>query len=252
MAVFALIVTPDPEDAEAAHVFVDGAIDGRPYRFLLDTGAARTCVQSDAYMSTLSSAGASRTSGVFTHAREELVTLPSIELGPIAKQNVLVARVAPAGSVLGSLIGMDLLQEVCCHFHFDEHWVAVDPPEEPDILATSQSLFLDRVGHPYVDVQFDDVIASAVWDTGAGITIADLSFITAHPALFRPAGQSRGTDATGYSMETPTFTMAATTIGGKAFPPHAVAGVDLSRVNATIDAPTLPQTARTGAQGDQQ
>ncbi len=53
MAGFALIIEPDPEDVEAAQVFVDGTIDGRPYRFLLDTGAARTCVQFDAYTSTL-------------------------------------------------------------------------------------------------------------------------------------------------------------------------------------------------------
>lgn len=237
MAGFALIITPDPEDAEAAHIFVDGAIDGRPYRFLLDTGAARTCVQSDAYTSTFGSTGASTTSGVFAQASEDLITLPTIELGPITKKNVPVARVAPAGPALGNLIGMDLLQEVCCHVLFDEHRVVVNPPEEADILTTSQALYLDRVGHPYVDVRFDDVIASAVWDTGAGITIADLSFISEHPAWFQPAGQSRGTDAAGFSMETPTFTMAAATIGGKVFPPHTVAGVDLSRVNARIDVP---------------
>ena len=237
MAGFALIIEPDAEDIDAAQVFVDGTIDGRPYRFLLDTGAARTCVQIDAYTSTFGSAGASRSSGLFSHTSEELITLPSIELGPIAKQNAPVARVAPVDSAVGNLFGMDLLKDVCCHFLFDEHWVVVDPVEEAGVATTTQALLLDRVGHPYVDVQFDDVVAHAVSDSGAGITVAGLNFITQHSGWFRRVGQSRGTDATGFTVETPTYTMAATTIGSKEFPPHTVAGVDLSPVNATVDVP---------------
>lgn len=236
MAGFALIIMPDAEDAEAAQVFVDGTIDDRPYRFLLDTGAARTTVQVDAYTSTFGSVGTSSSSGLFAPVHAALITVPRIELGPIVKQHVSVARASPIGSDLGNLIGMDLLQDVCCHFLFDEHRVVVDPVEEPEVAAT-QALFLDRVGHPYVDVQFDDGMAQAVWDSGAGITVADLNFITQHPGSFRHAGQSRGTDATGATRETPMFTMAATTIGSKVFPPHTVAGVDLAPVNATIDAP---------------
>jgi len=74
-------------------------------------------------------------------------------------------------------------------------------------------------------------------DTGAGITIADMGFIKKHPAFFQEAGQSSGTDSTGAKMETPMFIMAATTIGSRAFPPHKVAGVDLSQVNSTLAVP---------------
>lgn len=237
MAGFPLIIEPDPEDVDAAQVLVDAILDGRPYRFLLDTGAARTAVQLDEYTSTFGSVGTHTSSGVFAQVSEELILVPSIELGPIAKQNMPVVRIASSGAVLGNLIGMDLLKDVCCHVLFEEQRVEVDPPEEPGISDTVQALFLDSVGHPYVDVQFDSVIAHAVWDTGAGITIADLTFITKHPDLFQLRGQSTGTDATGFSRETPTFMMGASVIGTKPFPPHTVAGVDLSRVNATIDAP---------------
>lgn len=41
---FNLIIEPDQEDAEAAVVLVDGLIDGRNRRFLLDTGAGMTIV----------------------------------------------------------------------------------------------------------------------------------------------------------------------------------------------------------------
>lgn len=38
-----LIVTPDADDPEFATVTVAGTVAGRPCRFVLDTGAARTC-----------------------------------------------------------------------------------------------------------------------------------------------------------------------------------------------------------------
>ena len=50
-----LIVEPDPDDPDCAAVMVDGTIAGRPYRFILDTGAARTQVEADEYTAALSS-----------------------------------------------------------------------------------------------------------------------------------------------------------------------------------------------------
>ena len=75
-------------------------------------------------------------------------------------------------------------------------------------------------------VYVGEVQANTVWDTGAGITIADQTFIERHPALFQPIGQSTGKDSTGASVETPMFIMAAVTIAAHQFPPHKVAGVD--------------------------
>ncbi|HEX5440935.1 MAG TPA: hypothetical protein VFW76_08630, partial [Ktedonobacterales bacterium] len=63
------------------------------------------------------------------------------------------------------------------------------------------------------------------------------NFITRHPTLFQPAGQSTGTDSAGVSVETPMFMMAATQIGGYNFPALKVAGVDLGGVNATLEIP---------------
>lgn len=79
--------------------------------------------------------------------------------------------------------------------------------------------------------------AHAVWDSGASLTVADVAFIRQHPALFSEAGHSTGTDASGSQVETTMFIMAETIIGGARFPPHRVAAVDLSHVNAVIDIP---------------
>jgi gag-polyprotein putative aspartyl protease len=232
-----LIIKPDEEEAEAAEVFVDGTIGGNTYRFLLDTGAARSRVITDDYTSTFDSIEKSASSGVFARSSDDLITVPSIEVGPISKRNFRLVRTAEKGTARSNLIGMDLLKDFCCHFFFDENRVSVDANDESGGGYTFQELFLDKKFHPYVDVQFGTLKAKAVWDTGAGITIVDMNFIKTHPAFFQEAGQSTGTDSTGSKMETPMFIMAATIIGNIVFPPQKVAGVDLSHVNSTIEVP---------------
>jgi hypothetical protein len=166
-----------------------------------------------------------------------LITVPSIEVGPISKQNFTLVRGADRGPGKGNLIGMDLLKDFRCHFLFDENRVLVDADDDFGAGYAVQDLFLDNRFHPYVDVQFGPLKARGVWDTGASITVTDMNFINKHPAFFQEAGRSTGTDSTGTSMETPMFIMAATLLGEAAFPPHKVAGVDLSHVNSTLDVP---------------
>ncbi|MEO8286310.1 MAG: retropepsin-like aspartic protease, partial [Chloroflexota bacterium] len=224
---------------EAAEVLVDGTIGGKEYRFLLDTGAARTSVILDDYTSTFGSIETSNSAAVFATSSNDLITVPNLKLGPISKQDFTLARMSGGGEDIHvrNLIGMDLLKEVCCHFLFDQSLVLVNPSYEPEAGYSFQELFLDKAFHPYVDIQYGRVKAKAVWDSGAGITVVDMGFIRAHPAFFEEVGQSTGTDATGSRMETPMFIMEATVIGNNRFQPHKVAGVDLSQVNATIEVP---------------
>ena len=76
-----LIIQPDAEDADAAEVFVDGAIGGRPYRFLLDTGAARSYVRYDEYTATFASVATDTSSGVFAGGSRDLVSAPRPHAG---------------------------------------------------------------------------------------------------------------------------------------------------------------------------
>lgn len=237
MRQFNLTIIQDEEDVEAAEVFVDGMIGGNNYRFLLDTGAARTTVRFDDYTSTFDCIEKSNSSGVFAKSSDDLIMVPSIELGPISKQNFTLARMAGTGSGRNNLIGMDLLKDFRCHFCFDENRVVVDEYDAAEAGYAFQELLLDKKFHPYVDIWFGTVKGQAAWDTGAGITVVDSNFIAKYPALFQAAGQSHGTDSTGFKMETPMFIMAATRIGEHEFPPHKVAGVDLSFVNSAIEMP---------------
>ena len=229
-----LIIQRDEEDIEAAEVYVDGQISGHPYRFLLDTGAGTTTVLYDAFTASFESAGQTHSSGVFSPKQDDLINVPTLTIGAIHRQGVVVARMAQAAQNVRNLIGMDILKEYALHFRFDERRVLVDP----EIDAQSwQTLFMDKKHHPYMTVQFGGVSAQVVWDTGASITIVDQAFIREHRAFFTPMGASVGTDGTGAQQETPMYEMAAYTIGGWTFAPHKVAGVDLSFVNSTIEHP---------------
>jgi len=229
-----LIVEPDPDDPECAEVMVDGSIAGRPYRFLLDTGAARTHVVADDFTTNLAKYGKHNSSGVFAVASNPLVTLPELVVGPMAGSSVDAVLVDATQPGAQNLLGMDVLKGHRCHFLFDSETLAIEAAREVDGM---RPLHMDDVSHPYVEVSWPDVTAHSVWDSGAGITIVDQAFWLKHPDLFEEAGTSVGTDATGMQVETAMFVMAETEIGGEWFARHRVAVVDLSRANATLDQP---------------
>lgn len=234
---FNLIIKPDEDDIDAAEVYVDGIIDGRKYRFILDTGAAKTFVQFDEYTSKFNSIQKNNSSGVFADIKDDLITVPYIKLGPISKSDFILARSSQNYSKIQNLIGMDLLKNFCLHFLFDENRVLVDSSKGINYYKNAQELILGEKFHPYIEVQFKELKATAVWDTGAGITVVNIKFIKKNPSFFEEIGKSKGTDSTGAKLETPMFTMQKIVIDNIEFPSHVVAGVDLSHINSTTEIP---------------
>ena len=234
MAEIELKIEPDEDEPEAASVFVNGRLNGKPYRFLLDTGAARSSVIMNEDTAELPAVGTHMSSGVFAASSDDLVRIEHLEIGTIVQWDLTVTR-SPAAPGTRDLIGMDILRQFCCHFQFDRDRLLVDAEclGEHAFLP----LFMDTHFHPYIDVRFEGGYGSAVWDTGASLTVADLNFIQQNPTCFSPAGHSMGTDATGSQVETPMFLMSSARIRGYVFPPHRVAAVDLSPVNARIERP---------------
>jgi len=78
-----LVIEPDRDDPDCAEVMVDGTIAGRPYRFRLDTGAARTCIVADDFTAALSSNTQHHSSGVFAASSNALVSVPDLAIGPL-------------------------------------------------------------------------------------------------------------------------------------------------------------------------
>lgn len=70
---FDLIIGPDEDERDAARVLVDATIGGFPYRFLLDTGAARSRVVFDDYTSTFDGLEHHSSAGVFAAGTQEVI-----------------------------------------------------------------------------------------------------------------------------------------------------------------------------------
>jgi gag-polyprotein putative aspartyl protease len=230
-----LLIEPDPDDPGCASIYVDGTVAGRPYRFLLDTGAARTQLTTDEYTGALSQASSDSSAGAFSApVSYPVVTITDLAVGPLRAAPLEVTRVDGNGPHVQNILGMDVLSQHCCHFRLDAG--ALDIEASPGHLA-DRDLTLDRRGHVYVAVHWPDVTAHACWDTGAGATLVNRGFWLAHPELFEQVGTSVGTDVSGAQTETPTLVMAETVIGGRAFGPHPVVAVDLSAPNGPTDIP---------------
>lgn len=232
-----LCIKPETDDPDSIQIFVNGRVGQKAYAFLLDTGAARSAVIADAALMALTPQGIEETTGGFGAARQEdVITIPEIVIGPIRKTKVPLVRLPPQDR-MPNILGMDFLRHYTCHFCFSAAKLRLNPPAKARPVQPLLALHLDDRGHPYVDVETGSGSLSAVWDSGAGMTVMDLAVIARHPELFEPAGESMGIDATGVGRATPVFRMGDLRIGRWTFQPHKVVGVDLSGVNAGLERP---------------
>lgn len=110
---------------------------------------------------------------------------------------------------------------------------------DPEPPTRTHRVHLDERRHIYMDASWDadDAVASAVFDTGASVTVVDQRFARIHRALFTPEGTSAGMDATGRTVSTPMAVMRGPRILGAQLADGLVALVDLSGANSTVDLP---------------
>jgi hypothetical protein len=71
---FPLIIKRDENDG-SAEVLVDARIDEKMYRFLLDTGAAKSSVITDDYIRSYPKLGTKKANGVFASREDETIRL---------------------------------------------------------------------------------------------------------------------------------------------------------------------------------
>jgi hypothetical protein len=217
-----LHMDPDPDDSELWLPYVDGVIDGRPCRFLLDTGAGKTRVQADEVTAELPVVGTKQSQGLFGVIADDLVKLKTLEVGPITVSDITVVRTAQENRC--SLVGMDVLGGMAMVLDLERavvDFVASGSPPADWPMRRSPN------GQPFLELEFSGVGALACWDTGAGITAVDASFHASHEELFTPIGTSVGRDSSGRSQETATYRMAACTVGGITLAPHKAVVVPL-------------------------
>ncbi|MEU3164300.1 aspartyl protease family protein [Streptosporangium sp. NPDC006930] len=226
-----LLLEPDPDDPEFVSLFVEGTIDGRPYRLLLDTGAAQSKLMADEFTSTLKVAGHKRSNGVFgASPTEDLVVLSKLTIGPIEKTDLTVVR--STGKNQQNLVAMDFLGDMTLVIDFDHSEVGFAPGGS---LPTRWPLRRSPRGHPFLDVKFPGITGQACWDTGAAVTVVNADFIAENRSLFTLVGTSIGYDSTGASQETPMYRMAAATVGEITLAAHTVAAVPLPQDPMPMD-----------------
>lgn len=236
MQSIALIIEPDPDDPDCADVTADGTVAGRPHRFVVDTGAARTQLVADDLTPKPPTRGGPGSAGVFAAGDDVLVTVSNLVVGPMSVDSLDVTLIAADRPGARNLLGMDVLRHHACHFRFDSATLVLAGPS-PAAAQALLPLETDDAGHGFVELTWPGATARACWDSGAGITVVDQSFLLRNPDLFTEIGSSVGTDSTGAQAETPTLLMAGPRIGGELFAPHKIAVVDLSPINATLDQP---------------
>jgi predicted aspartyl protease len=225
-----LIIAPDPADPDCATVMVDGTVAGRPYRFILDTGAVRTQIEADAYTSTLPALAGEVSSSVFGARADPVVTVTDVVVGPLHAPALDVTRV----NLRRNVLGLDMLYRYGCLLRLSAGVLEVGVPaarQAGHILHTAST------GHVYVDVCWPGIVARGCLDTGSGITVVNRDFWLAYPSLFEQVGVSVSTDATGTTLKTPVVLIAEAVIGGRQFGRHEAAVVDLSHANAALGVP---------------
>jgi hypothetical protein len=227
-----LVIEPDEDTPGFASVRADGTVAGRPYRFMVDTGAARTSMAADEYTRGLPVIGQDDSAGAFASRSSPVVTVTDLVVGDLRAGKLDVARSEHGADGVENLLGMDVLGQHACHFRLDDGVLELERP--PGRLAEHELRTASR-GQPFVEVRWPGVSAQACWDSGAGPTLVDLAFWRENRYLFEDAGLAEGTDSSGTTAQTPLMEMANAMIGGHRFSRHQVVVVDLSHINDSAE-----------------
>ncbi len=225
-------LVPDEDEPGLFLPFVPVEIDGVAGEALLDSGASRSKLL-DRPGLRLEEASWPSSVGAFG---SELSTLGrasvSCRLGGYDVGTVDAAVVPADHPGHGDLIGQDILGRYRCGFSLADGLLILDA-ESP--RATHAVHISDR-GHVYLDLSWVDgpAVASAVFDTGASVTIVDEAFANRHADLFTSVGVSTGTDAAGVRVETPMALMQGPEILDEQLAEARVAIVDLAVPNSTL------------------
>jgi hypothetical protein len=226
-----LKLVPD-EDPQMFLPFVVVEVDGVPVEALLDSGASRTQLLERPGLST--SDGPHRLSvGAFgAQTAPVRYAVVSCRIGGLDVGAVEVSVVPSGHPGAENLVGQDILGQFRCGYRLSDALLILDcdPPNE------TRAISLDERRHVYLDLSWvrHEAVASAVFDTGASVTVVDQAFARRHPDLFTPEDIRTGTDATGMSAKTPMATMRGPQILGEHFADALVAIVDLSGANSTL------------------
>jgi hypothetical protein len=225
-----LQINYDDVSKETAEVYVEVKIQGQTCQFLLDTACAKTSLNFDDFSSRFEKYGSQESSGIFGRTEYDLISIDWIDVGDMITKNNIVLSRAKKGELDRKLLGMDILKDYCLLFFFAKE--KLEMRLKPDKNISTHNLILDKGFIPHIKLECCDSVCLATWDSGASVTLVDTSFIERHPTMFEQIEAGVGTDSTGSKIETPMYIMSSIFLGDQKFPPHKVAGVNLSHIKS--------------------
>lgn len=228
---------PDPEVAGCGNAFVSVAVDDLVVRAAFDTGAPRTTLID--LPSSARLVGGGETTGAFGTEDVTDWEVGGIRLGSLRAGPLTVHRIE-GGAGRHPVVGLDVLGTGSWQLDLRDGTLVTDAPS-PEGTPFERA----ANGHLLTEMRWPAATATALFDTGAGITLIDRRFAAAHPHLFERAGSTEGTDVLGSHADLELARTCGYEIDGVRFDGHIVAVADLPRIPDHIDAaigfPTITQ-----------
>lgn len=224
-----------PDGADALQAWVDVTADDVAVRMLLDTGSAGTDVpRIEPFASRVTDACQTGKSASGKLVSTSVAYVHALQVGALVVENVVVG-VQAGDWPHPALLGMNVLSAHPCHFQFGAGWLEMDgelPPSDWIPLTTGS----DKT--PAVDVRWGPKSVSAIWDTGAGITLVDQNWAMEHPDVVTILNETdMGTDSSGHTRSNPKGRLAACRIGDVDFDEQRCGVVDFSDFNGSSATP---------------
>jgi predicted aspartyl protease len=158
------------------------AVDGHPFDFLLDTGAAGIVIDSALADALNLERFGSRVGATFGNFDETTAIVPSLGVGALHMRNVVVRELSipfrpDEKTRIWGLLGFDFFADTAIHIDAERNLVEATAPAafRPPSDATGDTLELDDK-IPAVTAHLGPVAARMVLDTGANRTLLALGF----------------------------------------------------------------------------
>ncbi|MDB6041280.1 MAG: hypothetical protein JWM99_5121 [Verrucomicrobiales bacterium] len=246
LALFLSLSLSGPANAEPLRVISGPVASGQAFVFctfdgiredcFLDTGSAMTLLVSSEELSGKTNAGTFHFKGATGISQQgETIQIHSAVLDSVEFENLKIGRIRRDLQVQSAL-GIDLLgrRPFSLNFRFKPS-LHLDPKAPRKLFTT-----LEVGAHHLftVPLTIGKVDSRALWDSGAGITVVDESFIHTHPENFKQTDDfETATDGTGGSIPVKTFRAKVIKIGHRTFRNSRVIATDLSVLRANGNPP---------------
>lgn len=230
-----LKIVHDDDEPEAGEFFITGFVDSKPVELFLDTGATFTSVVGQSFLQNYPVEKKMEFQGIGGVSQSgEVICVKGISIGNKSLENQSVVRVQE-GFGRKSTVGIDLFKDQAFFFdsknrslRFDVHSRAKSMDLHP--------LSIGKKGHIYLPAQvgLNGMTVESIWDTGAGLTLVDISVVNDNLSNFEFVKKSSGDDTTGTSMILSFYKMKYLKVGSNEYRDLLVLAADLAGVRNAI------------------